>query len=242
MKPNSKMHAIVDYHLGLIPDGNRRWAEVNHVHPSEGHKQGKLKMDLFLKWVLNKPEIKEITIFGLSEENYRRNPEELKWLYDIYYKGLDELRKGNTIHDQQMQMNFITTRDTPLPGNLKEMFSELKRETKSYGNKVFNLLIGYSGQNEILRATSQPLNRIKNLFFGLTEEDLVKGLGVKRECDLIIRTAHEEAPREAKSGFLLWQSAYAEYCHINKYFPDIEARDLNKAWANFMEMRRRKGK
>ena len=103
------------------------------------------------------------------------------------------------------------------------------------------MLIGYTGQSEILSAISSPVNRIKNLLFGLSENDLKNSLKVKSLCDFIIRTGEESEEREARSGFLLWQSAYAEYYHINKFFPEVTKEDFNKAWAYFKNTRRRKG-
>ena len=103
------------------------------------------------------------------------------------------------------------------------------------------MLIGYTGQSEILSAISSPLNRVKNLLFGLSEKDIKSSLKVKTPCDFIIRTGEESEEREARSGFLLWQSAYAEYYHINKFFPEVTEEDFNKAWNHFINTRRRKG-
>ncbi|MEK6972463.1 MAG: polyprenyl diphosphate synthase [archaeon] len=229
------------YHIGLIPDGNRRWASANNKQTSEGHKEGSKKMELFMKWALKKPDIKEVTVYGLSEENFKRSKEELNWLYQIYYEGLSKLLKEKIIHDEQVKVNFVSTQSNKIPSNIKGVLKEMKSETKLYGNKILNILLGYTGQSEILRAVNTPLNRFKNFFLGLDERDIQRALSVKNTCDFIIRTGEEEAPREAKSGFLLWQSAYAEYYHINKYFPDIDEKDLDIAWEYFLNARRRKG-
>lgn len=230
------------YHIGVIPDGNRRWAEINGKPGVEGHTRGSKKMELFLNWALNKPQIKEVSVYGLSEENFKRSSKELNWLYDIYYKGLNRLLKDKVIHDKQIRVNFVSTKADKVPKNIIDVVKELKTETKVYGNKVLNILIGYTGQSEILKSVSSPINRIKNLFFGLKPSDLERQLLVKNPCDFVIRTGEEESPREAKSGFLLWQSAYSEYYHINKYWPDVQIKDLNKAWKYFLHTRRKKGK
>lgn len=230
------------YHIGLIPDGNRRWAIANKKHPKEGHYAGAEKMELFLKWALKQNDIEEISIYGLSEENFKRTNDELAWLYEIYLQRLNQLLQEKLIHDQRVKVNLISTKQGKVPGNLIGLFKEIKTETKFYGNKVLNILIGYTGQSEILSAVSSPMNRVKNLFFGLSEKDLESRLSVQNECDFVIRTGEEDAPREAKSGFLLWQSAYSEYYHINKYFPDITEKDLDKAWEYFKKAGRRKGK
>lgn len=229
------------YHIGVIPDGNRRWAKNNGLEPGIGHKHGSEKMELFVNWAVRNPGIDEITIYGLSEENFKRNPKELSNLYDIYYKGLSRLLNSKEIHDNKVNVNFISTNSNKVPGNIIDVCRELKSETKYYGSKMLNILIGYTGQSEILRSVSSPMNRIKNLFFGLSEEDISNHLRVKNECDLVIRTGEEEAKREAKSGFLLWQSAYSEYYHIPKYWPEVEEKDFNQAWEHFLNSKRLKG-
>ncbi|MDD4858922.1 MAG: polyprenyl diphosphate synthase [Dehalococcoidales bacterium] len=229
------------FHVGMIPDGNRRWAKERGLKPWEGHKVGSEKAELFIEWCIDHPEIDEITAYGLSEENFKRPTEELQQLYAIYVEELTRLLNNKKIHDGKVRVNIVSTDPHPLPGKLKGLMDRLKNETKSYNLKLLNMLIGYTGQSEILQAVSTPGNRIKNLFFGLKESDLERGLQVKNPCDFIIRTGTEEKKREAKSGFLLWQSAYAEYYHINKYFPELTDTDLNESWEYFKGTRRRKG-
>jgi len=231
-----------NYHVGIIPDGNRRWASEHNKDIDAGHQMGAKKMELFVNWAIKNPRIDEISIYGLSEENFKRNPKELSNLYDIYYKGLTRLKNSEEIHKNKVNVNFISTNSSRVPGNIVDVCKDLKSETKYYGSKVLNILIGYTGQSEILRSVSSPMNRIKNLFFGLNEKDISKHLVVKRECDLVIRTGEEEAKREAKSGFLLWQSAYSEYYHIPKYWPEVEEKDFNLAFDYFLDSRRMKGK
>ena len=229
------------FHVGMIPDGNRRWAKLRGLKPWEGHKVGSEKAELFIEWCIDHPDIEEITAYGLSEENFKRSTEELKQLYDIYVEELTRLLNKDKIHEGKVRVNIISTDPRPLPDKLKQLMDRLKNETRNYDRKSLNMLIGYTGQSEILQAIAAPRNRLKNLFFGLSEKDLEQGLKVKNACDFIIRTGTEEKEREAKSGFLLWQSAYAEYYHINKYFPEITVEDLNESWEYFKSTRRRKG-
>jgi len=229
------------YHIGLIPDGNRRWAEERGLKPWEGHRKGAEKGELFIEWCIDHEDIGEITTYGLSEENFRRPAEELEKLYELYEDELTKLINKEKIHKNRVKINIICTNTKFIPKNLIDLFNRIRTETKNYENKVLNLLIGYTGQSEILSAISSPLNRLKNLFFGLSEEDLQNSLKVKRPCDFIIRTGEESEEREARSGFLLWQSAYAEYYHVNKFFPDVTEEDFTKAWNYFENTRRRKG-
>lgn len=234
-------NSVKGFHVGLIPDGNRRWAAARGLDPKEGHKKGAENMENFLNWGVKHPEIRELSVYALSEENFKRKPSELANLYNIYYDGLEKLLNSKELKEQNIKVNIISTKHERIPNNLRDLAGEIKSETKLYGNKVMNVLIGYTGQTEILKSVSSPMNRLKNLFFGLNENDIKRHLGVQNDCDLVIRTGYEEAPREAKSGFLLWQSAYSEYYHINKYWPDVEKSDLDTAWGYFLNARRMKG-
>ena len=229
------------YHIGLIPDGNRRWAKERCLEPWEGHAKGGEKVELFLEWCSDHEDIGEITVYLLSEENFKRPAQELGRLYKLYEDELTKLINKERIHKDRVRINIISTNAKPVPRNLARLFHRIRTVTKGYDNKVLNLLIGYTGQSEILSAISSPLNRGKNLLFGLRQTDLKKSLKVKTPCDFIIRTGEESEEREAKSGFLLWQSAYAEYYHINKFFPDVTEEDFNEAWDHFKNTRRRRG-
>jgi tritrans,polycis-undecaprenyl-diphosphate synthase [geranylgeranyl-diphosphate specific] len=229
------------YHIGLIPDGNRRWAKERGLEPWEGHNKGGEKIDLFLDWCVDREDISEISIYLLSEENFKRPVEELLELYRLYEDKLTKLIDGEKVHKNRVRINVVSTNVKALPKDLIQVFNRLRTKTKDYENKVLNLLIGYTGQAEILSAVSSPLNRLKNLLFGLGEPDLKNSLKVKTPCDFVIRTGEESEEREARSGFLLWQSAYSEYYHINKFFPDVIVQDFNTAWDYFKNARRRKG-
>ncbi len=229
------------YHVGLIPDGNRRWAKERGLEPWEGHGKGAEKGELFIEWGIDHEDISEITVYGLSEENFKRPAEELEKLYSLYEDELTKLIDREKIHKNRVRINIISTNIKPIPRNFTRLFDRIRAETKDYENKVLNMLIGYTGQSEVLSAVSSPLNRVKNLLFGLSERDLKSSLRVKTPCDFIIRTGTEEREREARSGFLLWQSAYAEYYHINKFFPEVTKEDFDEAWDYFKNTRRRKG-
>ena len=229
------------YHIGLIPDGNRRWAKEKSLNPWEGHKIGGEKIELFLDWCANQEDIVEVTIYLLSEENFKRPLKELSKLYELYLNELPKLIDREKVHQDKVKINIISTNLKPVPSKLVQLLHRIENDTKNYDKKVFNMLIGYTGQAEILRAVSSPVNRLKNLFFGLSEKDLINSLKVKTSCDFIVRTGHEEREREARSGFLLWQSAYAEYFHINKFFPDVTEEDFEQAWNYFKNTKRRKG-
>ena len=199
------------YHIGMIPDGNRRWAKEKGLDPWKGHKRGAEKGELFIEWCIDHEDISELTVYGLSEENFKRPVKELGKLYELYEEELTRLANNEKLHKQRVKVNIISTDIKPISRELLPVFRRLTTETKKYDNKVLNMLIGYTGQSEILSAISSPLNRVRNLLFGLSRRDVEESLRVKKPCDFIIRTGEESEEREARSGFLLWQSAYAEY-------------------------------
>jgi len=231
----------MQYHVGLIPDGNRRWARARNLDPWEGHKVGAAKAEAFIEWCVDHDDIGEITVYALSEENFGRPQIELDNLFALYEKKLIEIGRSEKIERAGLRVNLVCTKQGPLPKGLIRLARDLSRKTKRNDGKVLNMLLGYTGQSELLKAVSLPRNRIRNLLFGLRENDLVQGLDVKTPCDLIIRTGDEEHSREAKSGFLLWQSAYSEYYQIDKLFPDVTLDDFNQAWSYFTGTVRKRG-
>ena len=231
----------MEYHVGLIPDGNRRWARARNLDPWEGHRVGADKAESFIEWCIDHDEIWEISVYALSEENFGRPQGELRKLFTLYEEKLMEIRQRKKIEQARLRINLVCTKQDPIPKGLMRLARDLSHKTAHYDGKVLNMLLGYTGQSEILDSVSSPRNRIRNLLFGLREEDLVRGLQVTSPCDLIIRTGDEEHGREAKSGFLLWQSAYSEYYHIDKLFPDVTVDDFDAAWAYFIRTVRNRG-
>ena len=173
------------YHIGMIPDGNRRWAKERGLNPWEGHMRGAEKGELFIEWCIDHKDISELTVYGLSEENFKRPMKELVKLYEIYEEELTKLINNEKLHKERVKVNIISTDVKPISPKLIPLFHRIRTETKDYENKVLNMLIGYTGRSEILSAISSPLNRFKNLLFGLSEEDLKNSLKVKTPCDFI---------------------------------------------------------
>ena len=235
------------FHIGVIPDGNRRWARARNLSDFEGHKQGAKLMFEVIEWFLKKPEIKEISIYAFSEENFKRSIQEKQWLNKVYSQGIIKLFNEKFIYNPKTKIKFITTSKQKIisSGLFQETlheFQRIERRTENHDEKILNILIGYTGKSEIVRAISKPLSRLKNLFFGLNEQDITNALQIKNSCDFVIRSGYEEAERESKSGFLIWQSAYSENYHIRKNWGDVTIKDLDEAWDSFLHTRKLKGK
>ncbi len=232
----------MSYHVGLIPDGNRRWAQARGLKPWDGHRIGAEKAESFVEWCLDRKEVSEFTIYALSEENFHRPKGELVELFEIYENKLIELSRNERVDQARLRINLVSTRSRPLPQSLLSRARELCRNARRNDGKVLNILLGYTGQSEVLQAVASARNRFRNLVLGLREADIERALKVKSPCDLIIRTGSEEGKREARSGFLLWQSAYSEYYHIDKFFPDVTVTDFDDAWTYFKATARKEGR
>lgn len=236
---------LLAFHLGIIPDGNRRWARERGLSVHDGHRVGGQKMRMAGEWAMSHPDIKILSVYTLSEENYRRSQEELDWLYNTYDGMLKELAASDVVNRNQVKVRIVSTNDRPIPSFLKRTFREVERTTAHHHDRVLNILLGYTGEAEVMRAVERlmlrPLSRVRALGGSLTKEDIRRELLVKETCDFVIRTGREEGPREAKSGFLLWQSTYAEYFHLEKWWPDINEADLDACWKYFKGTKRLKG-
>jgi len=213
-------------HIAIIPDGNRRWAMERGLPPYMGHFYGIRKFYEVVNWWLSK-NIKIASFYLLSYENLlNRSKEELENLFGFFNKELeDTLNKKNDflriIEEKEVKVRFVGLLHK-LPKNILEKINKLMDLTKDFNKRVLNLLIAYSGRVEIL-------NAIKNMK-RFDEEEFRNNLWVKEDVDLIIRTGGYSR----LSNLLIYQSAYAELYVINKYWPDISEKDLDKAieWYN----------
>ncbi|MFB6287117.1 MAG: polyprenyl diphosphate synthase [Candidatus Bipolaricaulia bacterium] len=229
------------FHVGLIPDGNRRWAAQAGMSRREGHEHGAETVEAVLEWAYDQPEIDEFSVYGLSEENFKRSGEELDWLFQIYQRKLADLLANPKVAERDVRIRIVSTCPDRWPREIRRLVAQVHEQSARRRGKRLNVLLGYTGQSELRQAVAKPRNRLKNLTGRLTDRDIERELLVPRACDLVIRTGYEEAPREAKSGFLLWQSAYAEFQHVPKHFPDLTRDDLDACWERFRQQQRRLG-
>lgn len=233
------------YHVGIIPDGNRRWAQARGLPIQEGHRQGTEKMLSAADWALAKPEVSVVTLFMLSEENLERPREELDYLFVRYEQVLRRPDLRRIAEERQVEVKVISTNPMALPEFVRETSLEVEAATSPFGGKKLYTLLGYSGQSEILqalmfgRAFSIPPSSLKAGLGMLSAEEFERGLLVREPCDFIIRSGF--GGRMSLSGFLPWQSVYAEYYCIDKYWPDVTEADLETAWRHLTSVERRFG-
>ena len=227
-------------HIGLILDGNRRWARENNMATHLGHLVGyrTLRERLFDFFDAG---IRYLTIYALSLENARkRSPEELKYIYKIILKAVDTVIKESIIREEKIKINVIG-RLFVLPNDVQEKIKELNEFTKDHDHAFLNVCIMYDGQEEIVDAVKKIIN--DNVNENDIDRELIKNYLYTNnfpELDYIIRTGMEDGARI--SGFLLWDASYAEFKFRTDYWPDYSREMLIEDLKEYIKRVRRKGK
>ena len=214
-------------HLGLIPDGNRRWAREHDLPPHEGHRKGAPVMENFLKWCLEK-EIEEVSIYLLSIENLLKRPrEELDEIFKTLTYYLNKLATDEIVHENQIKIRVVG-KINELPNYVGNSAKKVMKSTKSYKRHFLNILVAYGAIDELLRCIQILSKERKNR---ITKELLEENLWISRPLDIIIRTGGERR----LSNFLLYQSARAQIFFVEKYWPDFTKEDFEKCLKEFKE-------
>ncbi len=229
------------HHIGLIVDGNRRFARKRGLASNEGHNAGSEKLEDFLRWCW-KLDIKIITLFGFSTENYNRAPEEVDYLMDLIMRKLKQYQVDPVIERERVKIKVIGRRENLSP----EMIEEIRKTealTCKYDRFQLNIAVSYGGRAEIIDAVKRVAGEVQSGALpleGITEEKFGSYLYTEGipDPDLIIRTSGEER----LSGFLLWQSAYSELYFTEVYWPAFRMIDFWRAIRIFQQRERRFGK
>lgn len=227
-------------HIGLIPDGNRRWARKNNLDIRIGHVTGyeTIKKMLFAFFDAG---IHYLSIYALSLENAKkRSQKELEQIYKILIKAVDAVKEEPKVVEEKVRFNVLG-RIEKLPPKVRAKVNELLEFTKDHNQNFINLLIMYDGQAEIVDAVKSILNNNANP--SLIDPKYIKEhlyTANYPEVDYIIRTGMEDGAR--LSGFLLWDSSYAEFKFRNEYWPEYSEEMLVSDLKEYVERNRRKGK
>jgi undecaprenyl diphosphate synthase len=223
-------------HVGIIMDGNGRWAAERGLPRVEGHRRG---MDAVREAVRAAPElgVDYLTLFSFSSENWSRPEAEVEALFALLrifiQSDLAEL------HERGVKITVIGAREG-VPPDICSLLDEAERLTQGNNGLKFQVAFNYGGRDEIARAVRRILTERP----GLKAEDLTPELisehldtaGIP-DPDLIIRTSGELR----LSNFLLWQSAYAELVFLPIYWPDFDRRAFAEALDDFRRRKRRYG-
>ncbi|MEM2942159.1 MAG: polyprenyl diphosphate synthase [Candidatus Bathyarchaeia archaeon] len=230
-------------HIGVILDGNRRWAAERLLSVAEGHMEGAEKGEDFLEWCLNLG-IKVVTVYAFSAENFQRPPTEVQNIFSLIEKEALRVKSDPRIHREKVRVKVLGRLEY-LPGRLRSVLQDLEDATKGYGEHYLNLAIAYGGRAEIVDAAKKIAQKVqeRRVTVDQIDEELFRQHLYTAHLpnpypDLIIRTSGEER----LSGFLLWQSAYSELCFIDVWWPDFRNIDLLRAVRTYQKRVRRFGK
>ncbi|MBS7616381.1 di-trans,poly-cis-decaprenylcistransferase [Candidatus Bathyarchaeota archaeon] len=229
-------------HIAIILDGNRRWASEKELDPWLGHKEGAEKVEQLLDWCL-KLNVKSITLYAFSTENFQRSREEVDEIMKIASEKLQKILLDERIHKNNVRVKVIG-RIALLPEHLQKIIADVEKATQNYDKHFLNIAFAYGGRAEIVDAAKKIAEKAQKKELNpedvdekLFERYLYTSHLPKQEPDLIIRTSGEER----LSGFLLWQSAYSELCFLDVYWPDFRLIDLLRAVRTFQKRKRRFG-
>ncbi len=236
-------NGIKPEHVAIILDGNRRWASQKALTPWIGHHIGADKIDELMDWCLEL-EVKSITLYAFSTENFRRSPKEVEEILNLVDEKLRSTLKNKSIHENKIRVKAIGRLDL-LPKTTQALIQQLEESTKEYDDRFLNVALAYGGRAEIVDATKKIANEVENgelnpenIDEELFEKYLYTAHMPKQDADLIIRTSGEER----LSGFLSWQSAYSELCFVDMNWPDFRRIDLLRAVRTYQRRKRRFGK
>jgi len=226
----------IPFHLGIIIDGNRRWAKNKGLFSLEGHRKGLDNVQKIGDYCTKKG-VKILTLYTFSTENWKRSKKEVNYLMKLLVKSLSK-KNIQEFHKKKIKLQIIGQKER-LPQALQKKIKEAEELTKNNKERILNLAISYGGRPEIIQAVK---NIIKNKIPAnkVTEDLINKNLWTAGlpYPDLIIRTGGAQR----LSNFLTWQTAYSEFYFIKKFWPEFTEEDLDKALLDFSLRERRFGK
>jgi tritrans,polycis-undecaprenyl-diphosphate synthase [geranylgeranyl-diphosphate specific] len=229
-------------HVGIILDGNRRYAKKHGMEvPWFGHQKGAAKVLEVLR-ILWEANVKVCTIYAFSIENFQRSKEEVNHIMALAKEKFREVVGNPDVHRHKVRISAIGRVDL-LPKEVQDAIRAAEEETKDYKDHILNIAIGYSGRAELVdavRAIGEKIETGQMRASEVTEDVIEENLytsGIP-DPDLIIRTSGEER----LSGFLLWQSAYSELYFAQIYWPAVRRIDIWRALRSYGMRSRRYGK
>ncbi len=225
-------------HIGIIMDGNRRWAKNKGLPIKLGHREGAKTIEKIVRYA-NKIGIKHITVYAFSTDNWKRTEEEVSALMNLFQSYLDDYSKKADSENIKVK---IIGRKEGLSERLKDSIEKCMEKTKNNTGIVFNIAINYGGREELIDAVRKIAEKVKNneiKIEDIEEKMISDNLYTKGQPDpdLLIRTSGELR----LSNFLTWQLAYAEFVFVEKYWPDFNEQDLEIAIETYQKRNRRFG-
>ena len=232
-------------HIGIIMDGNRRFARGLGVDVKAGHDHGASKAREVLDWCLELG-IPHVTLWGFSTENRGRAPDEVAHLHELFAQQARDLVRDERLHRNRVRVRIIGDIGD-FPEGAQRALRDMERSTEGYDGMHLNVALGYGGREEIVAAVRKLLR--SSLESGRDPAELADAVTVEQitehlytagmpDPDFVIRTSGEER----LSGFLLWQTAYSEFYFCDAFWPEFRKVDFLRALRSFQARERRFGR
>ena len=226
-------------HVGVILDGNRRWASAQGSTSDQGHQAGADKIVDFLGWC-DEAGVEVVTLWLLSTDNLNRPESELDKLMCIIESTVE-----NLVREGRWRLHPVGALDL-LPAHTAATLKEAEEATTDVNGSLVNIAVGYGGRREVVDAVKSLL--AEHATQGTTLDELAQFIDVEHiaehlytkgqpDPDLVIRTSGEQR----LSGFLLWQSAHSEFYFCEAFWPDFRHVDFLRAVRAYAERNRRYG-
>ncbi len=230
-------HGDVPRHVAIIMDGNGRWAQQRRLPRFAGHKRGVEAVRRIVKACAERG-VRFLTLFAFSSENWRRPPDEVALLMQLFLAALEN--QVQKLHQNGIRLKVIGERARFDP-KIQALIGEGERLTCVNGGLTLTIAANYGGRWDILQALSRlAAERPESLAGGISEQALAPYLAMAYapEPDLFIRTGGEQRV----SNFLLWQLAYTELHFTEVLWPDFDGAALERAFASYRQRERRFGR
>ena len=221
-------------HIAIIMDGNGRWAQQRELPRMEGHKAGIEAVRTTVQ-CLSQYQIKCVTLYSFSTENWKRPPDEIKGLFQLFEERIN--KETIELHNQGIRLLHLGQLDRLSP-SLQEAMKRAAELTKNNPGMTLAFAVNYGGRTEILDAVHRlisegvPYQKIDEKLFG----NYLYTAGLP-DVALVIRTGGELR----LSNFLIWQAAYAEFYFTDVLWPDFSQEDIEKALLSYSQRQRRFG-
>ena len=224
--------AKIPAHVGIIMDGNGRWAVMRGKNRSYGHKHGSANVDRIVTHAFSCG-VKALTLYAFSSENWARPKEEvdelMKLLKTYFKKFIQKVIKND------VRLIVVGDREN-LSKDLVKVIEDGENKSKNNSGHILNIAVNYGGRQEIVHAVNKLIEQGKTVTVEGISENLFTA--ISGEPDLIIRTGGEYR----LSNFLMFQGAYSELYFTDVLWPDFDENELDKALESFSQRKRRFGK
>jgi len=227
-------------HVGIIPDGSRRWAKQNRIEEYDGRQSGETMDELVRHIFTEYPEVSELSVWAMSTENLQRSDEDKELVYGLLKNKINDLLSYSEVSWKGIRINVVGSGWSKMPSEIRDAGHTIIEKTKNNKGPILNLCIGYGGKQEILDAVmaSSKWLRKNPTIAKLHEEVFEKFLMVPKPLDIVIRTGGEKR----LSGFMLYQIEYAELFFTDTLWPDFTTKEFDDILQEFNRRDRRFGK